>query len=207
MNVELTAQLRSETGKGPAHRLRQEESVPAVLYGPKLATVSLSVSASRLEKLLRDMAGESKLLQLTVEGGEEPKTHQVLIRELQVHPVRRRFLHVDFYEVPLDQRILVKVPVELVGESVGVKKGGTINVIRRMLAVRCVPQEIPEKVQINVEALDLGGSIRIADLLDTVPFELVDQKNVAVINIAAPEGKAKEEAEVEAKPKAKGKGK
>lgn len=210
MNVEITAQVRNTTGKGPARRLRQQESVPAVLYGPKTPAVSLSISANRLEKLLRDMAGESKLLQLTVENGEERQTRQVLMREIQIHPVRRRFLHVDFYEVPLDQAILVEVPVELVGESVGVKKGGTINVIRRMLSVRCLPEQIPEKVQIDVEALDLGGSIRVGDLMGKVQVELVNDKNFAVVNIAAPEGKAKEEGEGEQPqqaPAKKGKGK
>jgi large subunit ribosomal protein L25 len=197
MNVEITAQLRNLTGKGPARRLRNEESVPAVLYGPKTAPLSLSVSANRLEKLLRDMAGESKLLQLTVEGEAETVTRQVLIRELQTHPVRRRFVHIDFFEVPMDQAIVVEVPVELVGESVGVKKGGAINVIRRMMSVRCLPGEIPEKGQIDVESLDLGGSIRVGDLVGKVPVELVDDKSAAVVNIAAPEGK-KEETEGEA---------
>jgi len=206
MNIEIIAQVRNETGKGAARRLRQKESVPAVLYGPKTAPVSLSVSANRMEKLLREMAGESKLLQLTVEDGDERVTRQVLIRELQTHPVRRRFLHIDFFEVPMDQAIVVQVPVELVGESVGVKKGGTINLIRRMMSVRCLPGEIPEKVQINVEALDLGGSIRVGDLVGKVPVELVEDKNIAVLNIAAPEGK-KEEAEGEAPPPSKGKGK
>lgn len=205
MNVEISAQVRNEKGKGAARRLRQVESVPAVLYGPKTPPVSLSVSASRIEKLLRDLGGESKLLQLTIEDGQGNQTKQVLMREVQIHPVRRRFLHVDFFEVPLDKPIVVEVPVELVGDSVGVKKGGAINVIHRMLSVRCLPGEIPERVQINVEALDLGGSIRVGDLAGQVPFELMDDKNAAVVNIAAPEGK-KEEAAAEAAPaKAKGK--
>ena len=193
MDVELMVQMRNETGKGAARRLRRSESVPAVLYGPKMEPVKLSVPAQRLEKLLRDMGQESKLLQLSIEGAEGPQTKQALIREVQIHPVRRRFLHVDFYEVPLDRLIVVDVPVELTGDSVGVKKGGALNLIRRVIAVRCLPAEIPERIAVDVGALDLGGTIHISDLTTTVPFELADDPNFAVVNILAPEGKGEAE--------------
>ncbi len=198
MNVELQAKLRASSGKGPARRLRSEEMVPAVLYGPKTESVSLSISANRLEKLLRDMGEEkSKLLRLIIEDGGDSAAKQVLIREIQVHPVRRRFLHVDFYEAPLDRPIVVDVPVELQGESIGVKKGGTLNLIRRLLSVRCLPAEIPEKVQIDVQSMDLGSTIYVRDLQGKVPFDLVGESNAAIVNIVSPEGKKGAEGEGE----------
>ncbi|WP_049766430.1 50S ribosomal protein L25/general stress protein Ctc [Syntrophobacter fumaroxidans] len=195
MDIELVAQTRTKSGKGPARALRRNEMVPAVLYGPKAETVSLSVPRQRLERLLRDMGEESKLLRLTVEGDGTAEMKQVLIREVQVHPVRRRFLHVDFYEVPLDHPIVVEVPVELLGEPVGVKKGGTLNLIQRMLSVRCLPGEIPEKVQVDVSKLDIGSSIQVEQLRTIVPFELTDDGGMAVVNVVAPEGAGKEDAE------------
>jgi len=189
MNVEMTVQVRTGTGKELAGRLRRAEQVPAVLYGPKAQTLSLSVPAAQLEKLLRDMGEESRLLRLTIEGGEEQQVRQVLIREIQVHPIRRRFLHVDFYEVPLDRAIVVEVPVEMQGEAVGIKKGGTLNLIRRTLAVRCLPGEIPERIQVDISGLDLGDTIHVADLLEKVPFELVGDRSFAVVTVASPEGK------------------
>lgn len=198
MDIQLVAQTRLNSGKGAARQLRRQELVPAVLYGPKMeSAVSLSVPKQRLERLLRDMGEESKLLQLTIEGGGAAETKQVLIREVQVHPVRRKFLHVDFYEVPLDHPIVVDVPVELMGESVGVKKGGTLNLIQRMLSVRCLPGEIPEKIQIDVRHLDIGASIQVEQLRTTVSFELVDEGGMTVVNVTAPEGAAKEGAEAE----------
>jgi large subunit ribosomal protein L25 len=196
MNVEVIAQTRSTKGKGPARRLRQEAMVPAVLYGPKTEPVSLAVNAKVLEKLLRDMGEESKLLNLTVQSGGADEVRQVLIREVQVHPVRRRFLHVDFYEVPLDHAIIVNVPIEVLGEavSVGVKKGGTLNLIQRTLSVRCLPGSIPEKVQIDVSSLDVNEGIHVGDLVGQVPFDLVDDRTMAIVNIEAPEGAAKDEA-------------
>jgi large subunit ribosomal protein L25 len=193
MDVELTVQMRNGTGKGAARRLRRTEMIPAVLYGPKMEATSLAVPAKRLEKLLRDMGQESKLLQLHIEGGEEVQARQALIREVQVHPVRRRFFHVDFYEVPLDRPIVVAVPVDLIGDSIGIKKGGTLNLIRRVIAVRCLPSDIPEKIPVDISALDLGDTIHISALSGTVPFELADDPNFAVVNIVAPEGKAEAE--------------
>jgi large subunit ribosomal protein L25 len=187
MDIELNVQLRNRTGKGAARRLRRAEAVPAILYGPKTAPVPLVVPAIRLLKLLREMGEESKLIRLIIGDGKDQQIREALIREVQTHPVRRRFLHVDFYEVPLDQPIVVDVPVELDGESIGEKKGGVLDLIRRTLCVRCLPGEIPERVHIDVSNLDLGSSIHVADLVDRVPFELVDDRSFAVVAVAAPE--------------------
>ena len=184
MDVEMNVQVRTRTGKGAARRLRRAESVPGILYGPKTAPVPLAVPAIRLLKLLREMGEESKLIRLVIEDGSERQIRQALIREVQTHPVRRRFVHVDFYEVPLDQPIVVEVPVELDGESIGEKKGGVLDLIRRTLAVRCLPGEIPERIHIDISNLDLGSSIRVGDLVDRVPFELVDDRSVGVLAIS-----------------------
>ena len=192
MDIELNAQVRKVGGKGVARRLRREGRVPAVLYGPKTPSQLLSLSAKSLEKLLSGMGEESRLLQLKIEDGSEVQNRQVLVREVQVHPVRRRFLHVDLYEVPLDHPIVVEVHVELMGESVGVRKGGTLNLIRRTLSVRCPPGEIPEKIELNVADLDLGGSVHVEDLIGRVPYELVDDPSFAVVNVSSPEEAGKE---------------
>jgi len=193
MDVEMNVQLRTRTGKGAARRLRRGDAVPAILYGPKTEPVPLAVPALRLLKLLREMGEESKLIRLVIGDGEERQVRQALIREVQTHPVRRRFVHVDFYEVPLDQPIVVEVPVELDGESIGETKGGVLDLIRRTLAVRCLPGEIPERVHIDISNMDLGSSIHVADLVDLVPFELVDDRSFAVVAVAVPEEMTKAE--------------
>lgn len=193
MDVDLLVERRIATGKGAARRLRGASMVPAILYGPKSAPMPVAVSAIRLQKLMREMGEESKLIQLTVDDGQKQEKRQVLIREVQTHPVRQQFLHVDFYEVPLDQPILVEVPVEITGESIGEKKGGVLELIRRTLEVRCLPEKIPEKIRIDVSSLDLGGSIHVGDLMDGVDFELVDDKNLAVISMSSPASATAEE--------------
>jgi large subunit ribosomal protein L25 len=188
MNVELLAESRSKYGKGAARRLRREDKVPGIVYGPKAQPLPVAVAANALERLLKEMGKESKLLQLTVEDGNDRQLRQVLIREVQVHPVRRRFLHIDFYEVPLDHPIVVEVPIELLGEPVGVKQGGMLNLVRRTLAVRCLPAEIPDRVSIDVTALGVGAAVHVADLVSNYSFELVDDAHMTVVTINAPEG-------------------
>jgi len=187
MNLELTARKRDRSGKGPARGIRRESRVPAVLYGPKTESIPLTVSAIQLEKLLRDTGGESKLLNLKIEDGGSDGARQVLIREIQVHPVRRLFLHIDFYEVPLDQLIVLEVPIVLIGDAIGVQKGGELNLIRRTLSVRCLPNQIPENIQVDVSAIDLGQILHVEDLEALSSFEFMDDKNVGIVSVIAPE--------------------
>src|SRR5208337_900754 len=161
---------------------RRDMRVPAVLYGPKTQPASLSVSALHLEKLLKETGGESKLLNLKIDGGQ---TRQVLIREIQKHPYRRRFLHVDFYEVPLDQPITVEVVVELVGDAIGVQKGGEINLIQRTLAVRCLPNQIPESIRIDVSKLDMGEMLHVEDLVPESSYEFEEDASVGVVSVVS----------------------
>jgi large subunit ribosomal protein L25 len=184
MSLELNAVTRNMTGKGAARRVRRDLRIPAVLYGPKTEATALSVSALHLEKLLRETGGESKLLDLKIDGGQ---SKQVLIREIQKHPYRRRFLHVDFYEVPLDQPITVEVVVELVGEPIGIQKGGELNLIQRTLAVRCLPDRIPENIRIDVSKLDLGEMLHVADLVAESSYEFDVDPTVGVVSVLAPE--------------------
>lgn len=192
MDYEINASLRSKTGKGAARSMRRQDLVPAVLYGPSTESVPLAVPSLQLQKLLRQMEGESRLVNLSIGEGAESQTHKVLLREVQLHPFRRRFLHVDFFAAPMDQKIVVNVPIEVKGDSIGVRKGGTLNLILRTLAVRCLPEEIPERVYVDVRSLDLGGTITIGGLSSQVGQELMGEPNQAVVTVEAPEGKAKE---------------
>jgi large subunit ribosomal protein L25 len=188
MDIDLIAQIRTKTGKGAARSLRRHDRVPAAIYGPKTMPLALSVEANQLKKLLRKMGEEaSQLIRLVIEG-EEHQTKQVMIREVQTHPARRRFLHVDFYEVAMDQPIEVDIHVELTGESVGEEKGGIVNLVRRTLSVRCLPADIPEKITVDISSLDIGDAIHVEDLIPKVSFELTGEEHFTVVTINAPEG-------------------
>jgi large subunit ribosomal protein L25 len=168
--------------------LRRAAFVPAVVYGPRTSPLPIAVPVKRLEKVLQDTGREARLIRLTIEGDSQNDPRHVLIREMQVHPVRRQFLHVDFYEVSMDQPIVTEVPVELVGEPIGIKMGGMLNLLRRTLSVRCLPGEIPEKVSIEVRGMDVGDTLHVSDLIKQVSFDLVDDVSFAVVSVSGPEG-------------------
>ncbi|HBD07445.1 MAG TPA: 50S ribosomal protein L25 [Syntrophobacteraceae bacterium] len=194
MDVQVVAQRRVTAGKNEARRLRQQEMIPAVFYGPGSQTMPLTIPLIRMEKLFREMGEEQKLLNLIIEDGQTRAEKHVMLREIQTHPARRQLLHVDFYEVAMDQAIEVNVPVELKGKPVGVVKGGSLNLLARFLEVRCLPGEIPEKVEIDVSALEIGQTLHVADLVSVVPYELVDDGGLPVATIEAPEGGTEEAA-------------
>lgn len=185
--LELSAKVRERTGKGSVRRLRREEWIPAVCYGPKTAPLPLSVPMNQLLKCLKDMGEETRLIPLVVEDGSTRTTRKVVIREVQVHPHKRRVIHVDFHEVALDEPMTVDVPVEIVGTPAGVPDGGMLNQIRYTLSVRCLPTEIPEKITVDVSGLGLGDSLHVSDLRGKVPFEILDDDSYTVVTVAAPE--------------------
>jgi large subunit ribosomal protein L25 len=190
MDVQVIAQLRTMTGKNEARSLRRQEMVPAVFYGPHSQTTALTIPLVRLQKLFREMGEEQKLLTLVFDDATAHQEKQVMIREIQVHPARRQLLHVDFYEVAMDRAIVVEVPVELKGKPVGVVMGGTLNTLCRFLSVRCLPGEIPDKVEVDVSSLEIGQTLHVSDLVGIVPVELADDGGFAVATIEAPEGGA-----------------
>jgi large subunit ribosomal protein L25 len=194
MDIEVVAQLRTESGKNEARRLRQRDMIPAVFYGPGNQSRPLTVPLTRMEKLFREMGEEEKLLNLIIEDGTTRDSRHVMLREIQVHPARRQLLHVDFYEVAMDQAIEVHVLVELKGKPVGVEKGGSLNQLARFLTVRCLPGAIPEKVEADVSGLDIGQTLHVSDLVSLVAFELVDDGGLPVATIEAPEGGTEEAA-------------
>jgi large subunit ribosomal protein L25 len=190
MDVQVNAQVRTMTGKNEARSLRRQELVPAVFYGPHSQTTPLTIPLVRLQKLFREMGEEQKLLTLVFDDATAHQEKQVMIREIQVHPARRQLLHVDFYEVAMDRAIVVEVPVELKGKPVGVVMGGTLNTLCRFLSVRCLPGEIPDKVEVDVSSLEIGQTLHVSDLVGIVPVELADDGGFAVATIEAPEGGA-----------------
>ncbi len=182
MYVEMNAQARTKCGKGAARGVRRGDRVPAVIYGPKNAPMSISVPVRELEKFLVDAGTDARLITLKMDGDGQG-ARQVMIKEVQIHPVRRKFLHVDFYEVSEDRPIVMDVPIEYIGEPVGIKLGGVLNILRRALSVRCLPDQVPERVSIDLRPLNVGETIHVSDLIGKYPFELVDNKTFAVVTV------------------------
>ena len=183
--LNLKVQIRKTLGNGPARVLRREGRMPAVLYGPKIEPVLLSLDIKEFELILKEASVGSVLLNLKIQNGKTA-TRVAMIKELQTHPVTGKFLHVDFYEVDMQKKITVKVPVVAQGKSVGVELGGLIQYVRRELEVLCLPTAIPEAIEVDISDLDIGDSIHVEDISLEGDVEIPADTNFTVVTVLAP---------------------
>lgn len=162
--VELKVSRREELGKGPAKRLRKQDRIPAILYGSKLEPVPLAIDASEFGKVLKTGGGGNVLITLKIPGAEKDADQTVIIKEIQLDPVTDRLCHVDLNAISLTEKIRVKVPLHAKGEVPGVKEGGVLEHVHREVEVECLPTEIPEKIDVAVDHMNIGDAIHIKEL-------------------------------------------
>lgn len=181
-----------------AKRLRREGYVPAVIYGPQVETpVHVAIRESELEDLFRHVT-RSTTVEVQVEGGE---TNHVFLKDIQVDPITDRFLHVDFYVPEPGRKLVIPVPVKLVGACPGVKEGGILEHVHEYIEVEGLPRRIPPFFEIDISNLGLEESILIGDLEwddDLRPLHPMDDPIVTVLAPRAVRLEAEEEAEVAA---------
>src|SRR5689334_25246201 len=180
--VSLSATTREKTGKGAARQSRFAKKVPAVIYGHGRATQSLTVDAPALEKALSGIEPESTLIELTIDG----KKAKALIREIQRHPVRPDIIHVDFYEIHADEKVTLKVPVHLVGTPDGVRNaGGVLDQVTREVEIEVLPENIPDRVELDVTNLKIGDSLHVRDL--SIPnAKLLTEGELTIATVVPP---------------------
>ena len=184
--VALTAQVRKTLGKGAARSLRRQSLIPAVLYGPDLESTLLSVSQGDLEKATSTASAENILIDLTITDGESRRNQRAMIRETQVDPVKRTILHVDFLGISMDRQITVEVPVNLVGDPVGVAAGGMLQQVLRSVEISCLPDRIPDTLALDVSSLTMGHSLHVSELQIPEGVELLSDPQLTIATVLAP---------------------
>ena len=194
--LDIKANIRKTTGKGSARVLRRDGWIPAILYGAGKDPVMLSVEKLEFEAITRNQSTANVLLNLSIKNGKTTK-QTVMIKEMQVHPVSLDYLHLDFYEVAMDQKIRVDVPVVTVGQSVGVELGGILQIVRREIEVLCLPLNIPESFEVEITNLDVGDSLHVSDLPLGDGVEIVPDANLTVVTVVMPKMEIEPEEEVE----------
>jgi large subunit ribosomal protein L25 len=183
--IDLKAQIRKATGKGPARALRREQQIPAVLYGPKTDSVLLSIDAREFEAIIKKANIGSVLLNLQIQNGET-SIRSAMVKEWQTHPVTGAFLHVDFYEIDMQNKIKVSVPVTTLGKAAGVEEGGLLQIVRRELDILCLPTAIPDAIEVDVTELNIGDSIHIEEILLSGDIEILEDSEATVVTVLAP---------------------
>jgi large subunit ribosomal protein L25 len=193
--VTLKATPRDAVGNGPSRVLRREGKIPAILYGPNTEPAKLSIDRLDLEPILKSGAVAQQLLKLEIKGADGGRN--VMVKEMQRHPVSHDPLHLDFYEVSMDQKIKVMVPVVTTGKSAGVEMGGMLQIIRREMEVLCLPDQIPEKITIDITGLNVGDSVHVGDIQLPDGVEVPADVNFTVLTILSTKAEAAEAEEAE----------
>ena len=188
--VELNANLRKSSGNGPARALRREGSVPAVLYGPTTTPVMLAVNVRDLEHAVQKGSIRRTIFSLTVQDGGTAGPKPAVIKELQTHPVSGRFLHVDFYEIDMNRKLRIRVPLMTQGKARGEEDGGMLQIIEREIEVLCLPQEMPERLEIDVSGLGIGEALHVKDLSLPAGVELPSGENYTLVTVVSPKAEA-----------------
>ena len=160
--------------------------MPATIYGRQGAPQNLEVSSKEFADLLNHSVSENLLVDLSVENDARSK-RLALVQEIQHHPLDGKVLHVDFHEVAENEKVTVQVPVETTGEAAGVKTGGgTLEHILFKLKVRCLPKDLPEQIVLDVTALEIGKSIHLGEIKAPEGVEIIGDKHITVVAVAAP---------------------
>lgn len=188
MELKLTAETREETGKGPVKRLRVKGEVPAVLYGPGLKSHNLMVKKEDLSEVLHTEAGANVLIDLQLVVGKKKESHLVMIKEIQRHPFKEKFLHVDFVKVARDEKVTTKVPIAVRGEeeSLGLKNGGTLQHNIWEVEVECLPADMPDHLYVDISMMDIGDHLRVSDLVSSPGVTLLTEADDTILTILAP---------------------
>jgi large subunit ribosomal protein L25 len=194
--IQLEVAKRTESGKGASGRLRREGRVPAIIYGYQVDPTPVSVGALDLYHALHTDAGRNVLLRLAIDGDE----HLAVARDLQTHPVRGDYVHVDLLAVDKDQPISAEISVHLVDEDDAAPDGGVVNQILYTVPILVRPLDMPGAFELSVAGMEIGDVKRVQDLVETLPagaeFDIDLERTVVTIN--APVSEAELEALEEA---------
>ena len=203
-SVPLKAYPRRQTRRAGVKQLRGSGRVPAVIYGRQAKPQNLELVAREFEDLIHRSASENLLVDLSVENDARAK-RLALVQDIQHYPLDGKILHVDFHEVAEDEKVVVNVPLETVGEAAGVKNsGGVLEHVLFKLKVRCLPRDLPEQIVVDVTLLELGKAIHIGEIKAPAGVEIIGDKNIPVIAVALPRTEEEEAAATEAEPVAAG---
>ena len=183
----LGVSSRKETGKGPNCRGHQKGLVPGVFYDTKGLNVPVSLSERELQKLC-DHVGSTRVFTLEIDDNGQKSRHETMLWKLERHPFIKRFQHVDFFGIDPNKEIKVKIPLEFIGMSKGVKLGGKLEVYRRHITIAAKPHDLPAKLTIDVSNMDVADVLHANDMPLPPKTRRVDTGNFALVTVLRTRG-------------------
>jgi len=192
----MAARLRTDTGKGAARRLRKENQVPAIFYGPNTQPVMLAVKYADLQTLLKSTDSENVIFELQIQSGQGAESKTVMIKELQTDPLKPVYYHADFYEISMDKELTLHVPIHLVNTPLGAAKGGILQHVRRDIEVACLPGNLVDFLEVDVSALDIGDAVHVKDVVLPQGMKTAEDGDTTIAVVTAPHVAAEKVEEV-----------
>jgi large subunit ribosomal protein L25 len=186
---ELNATIRKTTGNGPARSLRRDGMFPAILYGPGTQPILLTVNVREFDHAVQKGNIRRTIFALNIQNGAT-LTKPAVIKEIQRHPVSGRFLHVDFYEIDMQRKLRVMVPIMPKGKAKGEEFGGMMQIIEREIEVFCLPGEIPDALELDVADLGIGDALHVKDIALPAGVELPAGVNYTVVTVVSQKAEA-----------------
>jgi large subunit ribosomal protein L25 len=177
--IKLQVKEREGRGSSDARRLRKAGFIPGVLYGKGKSSYAICVPERELRRVLTGQGGLHAILDVVLEGRQS--THASILKDYQQDPIRGHISHIDLHEVRLDQPIQSSVTVQLVGEPAGVKEGGVLSQVQREINVEALPMEIPEHIDLDVSGMNIGDTLRLADLAPIEGVTYLDNPEETVL--------------------------
>jgi large subunit ribosomal protein L25 len=184
--VQLAGRARPEKGKGASRKLRRAGGIPAILYGPDIEPLTLSIDYHDFVTSLKGRPAENVIFDLRIESDGKGQSKEVMIKELQSDPVTRNYLHIDFCGISMEKEIEATVLLNLVHTPIGVTKGGLLEHIRRELSVVCLPRDLVDMIEIDVSGLDIGDALHIGDIAIPPGLRSTEDEDLTIATVVPP---------------------
>jgi large subunit ribosomal protein L25 len=180
----IEAKKRVPGGKNVNRRLRKSGVIPAVVYGPGIEPIPISVDPHLVQNILHSEAGRNSIFNIDVDGSSQDNA---MVKDYQLDPVLGKLIHVDFVKIAMDQKLTLTVNIEIVGDAEGVKLGGGImDFVTRSVEVECLPQDIPDSIVVDVTKLKINDYVRVSNLVVDPKVKLLTEPEVVVVTIIPP---------------------
>jgi len=182
----VSARVRKNKGKGAVRKLRKDNVIPAIFYGPQTEPVMLAVDYPELESLIKQGRAENVILDLQMQTDYGTENRKAILKDVLIDPVKDTVLHVDFYEISMDREITVDIPIRLTNTPVGVTDGGVLQQIRRQLTISCLPDKMIDALEMDVSGLAIGDSLHVEDIELPEGINSLDEGHLTIAVVAAP---------------------
>lgn len=198
VSMKIKVSKRKKVGTGPSRRLRVKGEIPGVIYGSDIEATPIKIDLAQWKEIIKAQESGKKLMELSIKGDRKKKSYNIMIKEVQRHPITRDVLNVDFHSISLKEKVRASIPIVFVGESIGVKEeSGILEHHLRAVDVECLPKDIPEHFDLNIDNLKIGDVLRVSDIKKEEEIEILLDPDDVILLIAVPSIEEIEEEVVE----------